>query len=132
MAKKKYESYAEYYKNHKIQVKEYYHKYKVAKKEKQMLMHARARAKKRGLEFNIEESDIIIPQFCPILGIELKRDNTMPQWNSPSLDRLDSTKGYVKGNIWVISWRANMMKNDASKEELLKFAYGIINIFGKF
>ncbi len=37
---------------------------------------------------------------------------------SPSLDRIDSTKGYTKGNIWVISNRANTLKNDATLSEL--------------
>jgi hypothetical protein len=38
--------------------------------------------------------------------------------NSPSLDRIDNTKGYVPGNVWVISWRANDLKRNATLEEL--------------
>ena len=42
--------------------------------------------------------------------------------NSPSIDRLDNTKGYVKGNVWVISTLANNMKNSAGFKDLHIFA----------
>jgi len=38
--------------------------------------------------------------------------------NSPSLDRIDPTKGYVKGNVWIISHKANTFKSYATHEEL--------------
>ena len=74
-----------------------------------MYRAAKARAKEKGRDFNIELSDIVIPTLCPVLGIPMDR---------PSLDRIDGTKGYVKGNVRVISHRANMLKNDATIEEL--------------
>lgn len=96
--------------------------------EKIMLYSAKQRAKEKGWEFNLEESDIIIPDKCPILEIDLLPGGVGKQtFNSPSIDRIDSTKGYIKGNIKVISLRANMMKNDASLEELQKFKQNIIN-----
>ena len=49
---------------------------------------------------------------------------------TPSLDRIDPTKGYIKGNVWVITKRANTMKNSATREELLKFADNIYKYFG--
>jgi len=72
------------------------------------------------MEFTIEQKDIIIPDTCPLLGIPLvfHRGKGSQQGNSPSLDRIDSTKGYIKGNVWVISNRANTLKNDASLQEL--------------
>lgn len=88
-----------------------------------MYWSARQRAKKRGLEFTIVVGDIHIPEFCPILNIRLSR-NTGPNGvrgpasSSPSLDRIDSRKGYTKENIQVISNRANTMKSDATLEEL--------------
>ena len=85
---------------------------------------ARNRAVHRGLEFDITRSDIIVPAICPVFGIELKYTGGKCGGydNSPSLDRIDSSKGYVKGNIWVISWKANRLKNDASIDELRAIA----------
>jgi len=74
-----------------------------------MWSRAKYRANQKGLDFNITKEDIVIPDTCPLLGTLMK---------SPSLDRIDSTKGYIKGNVWVISNRANTLKNDASLQEL--------------
>lgn len=85
---------------------------------------AQARALKYNYDFNIEESDI--PEICPLLEIPIfcgTKDNCK---NSPSLDRIDNTKGYIKGNVWVISKKANSMKNSATPEELDKFCKNII------
>lgn len=83
---------------------------------------ARRRAKAKDIPFNIEVPDIVIPEYCPMLGIKLvsglgKRVKGFRP-NSPSLDKIDNTKGYVKGNIWVVSSRANGLKNNATLEEL--------------
>ena len=96
---------------------------------KWILYSAKARAKEKGWDFNLEESDIIIPEYCPILGIKLSTlgGRGIQTFNSPSIDRIDSTKGYVKGNVKIISLRANMMKNDANLQELQKFCNNILN-----
>jgi hypothetical protein len=83
-----------------------------------MWIRAKQRAAARGLDFNIEPLDVIIPSVCPVLGIPLGRGVDKPRYNSPALDRIDSSKGYVKGNIMVISHRANNLKNDATLDEL--------------
>ena len=90
-----------------------------------VLSQARYRAKKKGLEFNITKEDILpIPEFCPILGIKLERvrgsANALSGYTSPTIDRIDNTKGYVKGNVHVISMRANHIKRDASFDEIEK------------
>lgn len=87
-----------------------------------MCRSARARAKKKNLEFLITSEDIEIPDTCPLLGIPLTTGIGGIGLNegSPTLDRIDSSKGYIKGNILVISHKANRIKNDASLEELLK------------
>lgn len=96
--------------------------------EKKMLRRAQQRAKERGHEFNLELSDIHIPTHCPVLGIELvvHKGRSGGNPNSPALDRIDNNKGYVKGNVMVVSHRANMMKVDASPEELIKFAQWVL------
>lgn len=87
--------------------------------EKEMFSDAKRRATKRNLEFNIELSDVIIPEVCPLLGLPIHVSEGQSD-NSPSLDRIDSSKGYIKGNIWVICWRANKLKSDATLDELEK------------
>jgi len=83
----------------------------------QLLKYARKRARDLNLEFNIDLSDIIIPQYCPILGVELIKSGNYSD-NQPSLDRVDSSKGYVKGNVAIVSLRANRLKQDATIDEL--------------
>lgn len=80
------------------------------------------RAKLKGLKFDLELEDIPeIPEYCSVLGIKIKSNNTnAPLDSSPSIDRIDSSKGYVKGNIRIISNRANRIKSDATIEELRK------------
>lgn len=77
--------------------------------EKRLWNAAKSRANKKGREFSIELSDITVPTTCPVLGTPMV---------GPSLDRIDSSKGYVKGNVRVISKRANTLKNNATIEEL--------------
>jgi hypothetical protein len=87
---------------------------------------SKTRAEKKGWDFDIELSDIKIPQICPLLKISLVRHSTRDRhYNAPSLDRIDSTKGYTKDNVWVISHRANQIKNDASLEELEKITLNL-------
>ena len=82
-----------------------------------MLSSAKSRAKLKNLDFNIDLSDIELPEVCPLLGIPLSINASNKDF-AYSLDRIDSSKGYVKGNVWVISDRANRLKNDATLEEL--------------
>ena len=88
--------------------------------EKTLLSAAKKRAKNRGIEFNIDINDILIPKICPILKIELKRSDGKLSYNSPTIDRIDSSMGYVKNNIQIISHRANTLKSNASFEEIEK------------
>lgn len=82
-----------------------------------ILRSAKSRAKAKNIEFNIDVSDIILSEVCPLLNIKLASNNKISD-NSYSLDRIDSNKGYIKGNVWIISNRANAIKNNASLEEL--------------
>lgn len=86
-----------------------------------MLSAAKNRAKKEGIPFNIELSDITIPEYCPALGIPLKcnTNSSGSNDNSPTLDKLVPSLGYVKGNVRVISKRANMIKTNANYQEIL-------------
>ena len=83
---------------------------------------AKKRAKDKQLDFTIEVSDIIIPQFCPLLQIPIVHTVGKGHRNdgSPSLDRLDNSLGYTPGNIIVVSCRANFLKSDTSYQEMLQ------------
>ncbi len=101
--------------------------------ERLLFLQARVRSKKYNLPFNLEESDIVIPQYCPLLGIELKAKEYGAKGSftssSPSLDKIVPELGYVKDNIMVISMKANSMKSNATLEELLTFAENSIKIY---
>lgn len=89
-----------------------------------MLKQARQRAKRFGVPFRLSVDDFEIPLRCPILGVKLKPCRKRPGPNSPSLDRIVPTRGYVPGNVAVMSYRANRIKFDATLRELrlvLKF-----------
>lgn len=96
--------------------------YRRTHKEKSLLMDCRKRAKEQGLPFNITEDDIVIPEVCPVLGIKICKENSKREYNSPSVDKIIPEKGYVKGNICVISWRANMIKSCGNAEEHLRIS----------
>jgi len=84
---------------------------------------ARQRATTKGIEFDLTVNDIKIPEHCPALGLKLQPVHGKAcRDSSPSLDRIDNSKGYVKGNIAVISFRANTLKNNATAEELRAIA----------
>lgn len=94
--------------------------YSVNNMAKILFTAARNRSKDNNLEFSIDISDIIIPEKCPIFGVKLVKGYNGNRNNSPSLDRIDNTKGYIKGNIIVVSFKVNRYKSDASINELEK------------
>ena len=90
-----------------------------------LLARARERAKRDSREFSITKEDIVVPDTCPLLGITIIA-NAKDRHHSPSLDRKDSSKGYTPDNIWVISARANTLKNNSNGDELLTLAKSLI------
>lgn len=88
----------------------------------QMLAGARLRAKQRSLLFDIELNDIQIPVVCPITNETLSVGEKGSHDNSPTLDRIDNRQGYVKGNVAVISKRANTLKGNFTFEEIKRLA----------
>lgn len=95
-----------------------------AYKRRTMIYAAKARAKKLGLPFDLTTNDILIPALCPVLGTEMSRSGLTNDPRIASLDRVIPSLGYIKGNVCVITRRANQIKNDATIEELeLVLAY---------
>lgn len=89
---------------------------------KQLLRGARQRAKRFGLPFDLSAQDVIVPTHCPVLGLRLECGRGTHHAASPTLDRIVPALGYVKGNVAVISLRANMIKSDATAQELERIA----------
>lgn len=81
-----------------------------------------------GMEFTITVDDIVVPESCPYLGIPFQPLDSRYGY---SLDRIDSTKGYIPENIRVISRLANIMKNNATEQELISFAKGVLVVHQK-
>ncbi len=96
-------------------------------------MRLKFRTKKRSAEYTkhgweIEFNDIVWPEVCPIFGTTLDYFTTKVSDDSVSFDRIDSEKGYVKGNVAIISWRANRIKNNGTALEHSKIAYYMYNV----
>ena len=83
-----------------------------------LLNQARYRAKKKGEEFTVVEDDLEVPTECPVFGIPLFFTRGGRTKNSFSLDRIDNSKGYVKGDVRIISFWANQMKGDMTLEQV--------------
>lgn len=94
-----------------------------------LLTRAIERSGKMGLECNIDINDIEIPELCPLLNVPFKYGSQSNKWYTYSLDRIDNSKGYIKGNIQVITYLANTMKSKATKKELITFAKNILKSF---
>ena len=89
----------------------------------QMLINSsKQRAKLKGREHNITVEDLknIYPSDgrCPVFGFFLEFNSAGFRETSPSIDRIDSNKGYTADNIQIISWKANRIKSYATVEEL--------------
>ena len=65
-----------------------------------MLKRSQGRAKQAGIDFNLSKEDIYIPEYCPLLNVKLEYDhiNGLNAY-SPSLDRIDNSRGYTKDNV---------------------------------
>lgn len=85
-----------------------------------LVIDARGRAKKAGIPCSIYVHDIEWPAHCPVLGVELvyMKCGGKVRSNSATLDRRTNDLGYVPGNVFVISHRANRLKSDATIAEL--------------
>jgi hypothetical protein len=84
----------------------------------------RARDCNRDFALTIQDIEALYVTTCPVLGIELDylRKHKRVLGRSPSLDRVDNSKGYIPGNVQIISWRANNLKGNANADELRAIA----------
>jgi hypothetical protein len=115
-------------------IEEYINDANIETKQKVILQRLMIRSKhhkyiQTGHYFNLNSEDIIINEYCPFLGTKIDyrvSKNKTIRGNGYSVDRFKNEKSYVKGNVWVISRLANIIKNDASLKELKSFCINII------
>lgn len=85
-----------------------------------LVCQAKLRSAKEGFGFDLEKDDLILPEYCPVLGIRLVIAPGKPADASPTLDRKNPSLGYVKGNVYVISWLANRLKSNCEDPEVFE------------
>ena len=115
---------------HKSRLRKRYREKKIKEPWLMMYKGIKYRAKQKSLDFDLTPEYIksIWTDTCPILGIPLypavfesggtrHTCKAKPQTNSPTMDRIDSDKGYIKGNVCIMSYRANMIKNCGTLDE---------------
>lgn len=95
-----------------------------------MVRNVKFSAKRRGIDFSITYKDFTLPEYCPLLNIKLtyRGDGDFNGNDRATLDRIDNTKGYVPGNVWVLSRLANTMKNEATNKQLQVFCQNILSM----
>lgn len=94
----------------------------------QMIANAKAHAKRKHIAFNITIEDLNIPDECPVLKIPMFLESPDKQ-NSPSIDKIKPERGYIKGNVRVISYRANTLKSNGTLEEMIKIVEDLRKIY---
>lgn len=98
------------------------------------LSSVRRRAKQRGLPYNLTAKYMasITPSHCPVLGIPLMRSTTNGAMsNSPSIDRIIPERGYVEGNVIVVSMLANTIRSTATPEQIMQVGEFYKNLLTK-
>jgi len=85
---------------------------------------AKSRCLKAGLPFDLTVEGLFWPTHCPVFGFELtySAGNHFTKQSGASLDRIDPNGGYTLDNVQVISFRANLIKNDMTDDEQKLFA----------
>lgn len=87
--------------------------------ERKILNRARSRARREGIQFNLTIEDIVIPSTCPVLKVPLAYND---KDYTASIDRVVPEKGYTKGNVAIISAKANRIKDNATYTEIIQLA----------
>lgn len=85
---------------------------------RRLFSYAKRRALKKNREFSLNLDDIIIPDYCPVLGIKMEHGGD-PR-NSPSIERINRDAGYIRSNIIVISYCANVVRHLATPDEIIQ------------
>jgi hypothetical protein len=88
-----------------------------------ILYSARKNSKTDGMECTISADDIVVPDYCPVFGFPLERGrDAQKKGTSASIDRIDNSKGYIPGNVVIVSLKVNRIKNNATVDEIIQVA----------
>lgn len=98
---------------------------------KSLIFPAKTRAKRFNVPFDITYKDIPIPEYCPVLNIKLVKNTPRIKFNSATVDRINPKLGYIKGNVIVISCKANQIKNNGTPDDILKVGLFFKNLENK-
>ena len=125
---------ADWYQRNKDERQQYSRDWKRNNPARTLLHNARKRSRTDGVICTITEADIVIPEYCPVFpwialthGHTTERGQPLP--TAASLDKIDPSRGYIPGNVQVISFLANAMKQNATVKELKSFADWIYATF---
>lgn len=105
-----------------------------------MLKRKKSGAKQRQYGFTLTDQDLFLPEYCPILKTKLiyyKQDSHQnieekDKLNLASIDRIDNSKGYIPGNVIVMSKRANSMKSDKTFEDLRTYCENMLKLINHY
>lgn len=94
----------------------------------------RNRARAAGIDFEFPSImaaasyfKALTPEFCPVFGFKLVEGTAGFNPYSPSVDRINSARGYEHNNVQVISLKANTMKSNADIDDLQAFARWVLS-----
>jgi hypothetical protein len=93
---------------------------------KVMLSSARARAARKGIEFDLDDdwAEARWTGYCELTGIEFQPGTKF--W-AASLDRIDNSRGYVKDNCRFVLNAVNLFKGSATDEEMFAVAQALVS-----
>lgn len=114
------------------EINEYWWNYTTANFSNRLHTSIKYRAKKKGLPFNLEVSDLSIPEKCPMTGItlQIRTEKGKKNYFTPSVDRIVPELGYVKGNIRIVCLWYNTAKLMFTDEEVLDLCKKVIETHG--
>jgi len=80
----------------------------------------RGNKRRQRTELSVEYYKTLIVDTCPLLNVKLTYSNFEGRTpdNYATLDKIDPNRGYVEGNVQIVSFRANTLKSNATLEEL--------------
>lgn len=102
---------------------------------KTVFQNCKARVEREGVrKWELDFDTFEFPEYCKYLGIKLDYSygKSTICGNSPSFDRIDSSKDYIPDNVQIISHKANTMKSSASSAELITFAKNVLLMHGGY